>query len=199
MNTSNPTSAFCEHALEPYTRTPLEARGLRRLVLPRGTVEAFVAGAAAGTARGVETCALLSGRLAGGALVVTHCVVPPQRATADACTVLDELAVFAFHDAHDLITLGWIHTHPTQSLFLSSVDLHTTLPFQQLLAEAVAVVVAPRRPPQHALFALTPNGLAALAACTAPGFHRHSEPNLYGTPSHVVFQDGAPTIVDLRT
>lgn len=194
-----PPNALREDALAHYTRTPLGARGLRRLVLPRGTVDAFVACAAAGTARGVETCALLSGRLAGGALVVTHCVVPPQRGSADACAVLDELAVFACHEAHGLITLGWIHTHPTQSLFLSSVDLHTTLPYQQLLAEAVAVVVAPHRRPQHAVFALTPAGLAALAACTATGFHAHTEPALYGTPTHVVLQDGAPTVIDLRT
>ena len=193
-----PPSALCEHALGHFTRTPLAARGLRRLVLPRGTVAAFVACAAAGTARGVETCALLSGRLADGALVVTHLVVPPQRGTADACAVLDELAVFACHEAHGLLTLGWIHTHPTQSLFLSSVDLHTTLPYQQLLAEAVAVVVAPRQPPQHAVFALTPAGLAALAACTATGFHTHTEPALYGTPTHVVLQDGSPTVIDLR-
>jgi hypothetical protein len=26
---------------------------------------------------------------------------------------------------HDLITLGWIHTHPSQKCFLSSIDLHT--------------------------------------------------------------------------
>ena len=35
-------------------------------------------------------------------------------------------------------------THPTQTAFLSSVDLHTHFPYQRLLHEAVAIVVAPK-------------------------------------------------------
>ena len=35
-------------------------------------------------------------------------------------------------------------THPTQTAFLSSVDLHTHYPYQQLMPEAVAVVVSPK-------------------------------------------------------
>lgn len=62
---------------------------------------------------------------------------------------------------NDLITLGWIHvkiekrgtrlhsiarfqTHPTQTAFLSSVDLHTHLPYQMLMAEAIAIVISPK-------------------------------------------------------
>ena len=43
-----------------------------------------------------------------------------------------------------LLTLGWIHTHPTQTCFLSSVDLHTHCGYQSLLDEAVAIVLSPR-------------------------------------------------------
>ncbi|WAQ96090.1 STBPA-like protein [Mya arenaria] len=35
-------------------------------------------------------------------------------------------------------------THPTQTAFLSSVDLHTHYPYQQLMPEAVAIVVSPK-------------------------------------------------------
>ncbi|CAF4394850.1 unnamed protein product, partial [Rotaria magnacalcarata] len=45
---------------------------------------------------------------------------------------------------NNLITLGWIHTHPTQTVFLSSVDLHTHLPYQMLMQEAVAIVISPK-------------------------------------------------------
>ena len=44
---------------------------------------------------------------------------------------------------HELHPTGWIHTHPTQSAFLSSIDVHTQHGYQSLCAEAVAVVCAP--------------------------------------------------------
>lgn len=42
------------------------------------------------------------------------------------------------------VASGWIHTHPRQECFLSSVDLHTHCGFQSLLPEAIAIVCAPR-------------------------------------------------------
>ncbi|CAN0515532.1 unnamed protein product, partial [Ectocarpus sp. 8 AP-2014] len=45
--------------------------------------------------------------------------------------------------SNKLITLGWIHTHPKQDCFMSSVDLHTHCGYQLMLPEAVAVVYAP--------------------------------------------------------
>jgi len=44
---------------------------------------------------------------------------------------------------NDAITVGWIHTHPTQTAFLSSPDLHTQFGYQKLFAEAIAIVCAP--------------------------------------------------------
>jgi hypothetical protein len=37
-----------------------------------------------------------------------------------------------------------LQTHPTQTAFLSSVDLHTHYPYQQLMPEAIAIVVSPK-------------------------------------------------------
>ena len=33
-------------------------------------------------------------------------------------------------DKRSLYPLGWIHTHPTQTCFLSSVDVHTQCGYQ---------------------------------------------------------------------
>ena len=61
-----------------------------------------------------------------------------------------------------LLTLGWIHTHPTQTCFLSSVDLHTHFSYQIMLNEAIAIVLAPTARPDAGIFSLTPVGLQAL-------------------------------------
>lgn len=37
-----------------------------------------------------------------------------------------------------------VQTHPTQTAFLSSVDLHTHCSYQLMLPEAVAIVCAPK-------------------------------------------------------
>lgn len=45
-----------------------------------------------------------------------------------------------------------IHTHPTQSCFMSSLDLHTHASYQVMLAEAVAIVCAPNHDPSFGIF-----------------------------------------------
>ncbi|KAG6814820.1 hypothetical protein H0H87_007211 [Tephrocybe sp. NHM501043] len=55
-----------------------------------------------------------------------------------------EEGVLVFTEGRGLITLGWIHTHPTQSCFMSSVDLHTHSGFEYMLCESFAVVCAPK-------------------------------------------------------
>ncbi|RWV97612.1 hypothetical protein GW17_00039589 [Ensete ventricosum] len=37
-----------------------------------------------------------------------------------------------------------LQTHPTQSCFMSSIDLHTQYAYQILLPEAIAIVMAPK-------------------------------------------------------
>jgi hypothetical protein len=84
-------------------------------------------------------------------------LVPKQTGSSDECTTVNEEEVFDFQDKRDLMTLGklksskhasiprgyrltrpfilnkktgWIHTHPTQSCFMSSLDLHTHASYQ---------------------------------------------------------------------
>lgn len=52
-----------------------------------------------------------------------------------------------------LVFLGrQIHTHPTQSCFMSSLDLHSHASYQVMLAEAVAIVCAPKHNPSFGIF-----------------------------------------------
>ena len=44
--------------------------------------------------------------------------------------MLAEEEIFEVQDSRALYPLGWIHTHPSQTCFLSSVDIHTHCGFQ---------------------------------------------------------------------
>ena len=57
--------------------------------------------------------------------------------------------MFQYQQDNNLMTLGWIHTHPSHDCFLSSVDMHTHMSYQLMLDEAVAVVVAPKVKPKY--------------------------------------------------
>ncbi len=135
---------------------------LRPLRLPADLVPAFLAAAAANTELpngGRETCGLLLGRFQAGAGggeegAVTHLLLPSQAGDACNCELdaTGELQVALATTGAlrgvpaGLAVLGWVHTHPTQSAFLSAPDMHTHAGYQALLREAVAVVVAPRDP-----------------------------------------------------
>ncbi|BGP42697.1 hypothetical protein JCM10449v2_006709 [Rhodotorula kratochvilovae] len=182
---------------------------LRGVVLPARLISHFMhAIAAANTARRVETCGLLLGVLRSGTFHVTHLLIPKQEGTADTCAATHEEETFAFQEERGLMTLGWIHTHPTQSIFLSSLDLHTHAGYQLMLAEAVAVVCAPSAAddePQYGVFRMTdPPGVQAVIQCREEGaFHPHPPLPLYTDVDeeggHCRVEDDAPfECVDLR-
>jgi STAM-binding protein len=89
----------------------------------------------------------LCGRLVSNAFFVSKLVIPEQESTSDTCDTVNEGALFDYCDSENLMTLGWIHTHPTQTCFLSSRDLHTHSGYQVQLAESIAIVCAPRHQP----------------------------------------------------
>ena len=43
---------------------------------------------------------------------------------------LNEEEIFDVQDKRSLYPMGWIHTHPTQTCFLSSIDIHTQCGYQ---------------------------------------------------------------------
>ena len=48
-----------------------------------------------------------------------------QVGTSDTCSTDREEEIWSYCESHGVCVLGWIHTHPSQTAFLSSVDLHT--------------------------------------------------------------------------
>ncbi|CAL8302603.1 unnamed protein product [Lota lota] len=172
--------------------------GLRRVVIPRDLTYRFLLLADSNTTRGIETCGVLCGKLTQNEFLLTHVVVPKQSAGPDFCDMENVEELFSFQDHHNLLTLGWIHTHPTQTAFLSSVDLHTHCSYQLMLPEAIAIVCAPRHN-DTGVFKLTSPGMAEVSACRLKGFHPHSkEPVLFTICKHVVVRDSKISVLDLR-
>jgi len=179
---------------------------LRTVFLPPTLRTTFLNHAHANTARNLETCGILCGTVISNALFISHLVIPDQTSTSDTCDTTEEgdNELFDFCDGNDLLVCGWIHTHPSQSCFLSSRDLHTSSGYQVMLPEAIAIVCAPRQNPDWGIFRLTdPPGLPSVLNCHQKGlFHPHSENNLYTDalrPGHVVEGPGLKfQTVDLR-
>lgn len=120
---------------------------LRTILLPPTLRQKFLDHAASNTQKNLETCGVICGKLMSNALFVSHLVIPEQIATSDTCETVNEVALFEYCEAEDLIVLGWIHTHPTQTCFMSSRDLHTHFGYQMMLAESIAIVCAPSKSP----------------------------------------------------
>ncbi|XVE58792.1 hypothetical protein DITRI_Ditri04bG0197500 [Diplodiscus trichospermus] len=120
-------------------------------------MESFMKLAKSNTDRNLETCGVLAGLL---------------------CQTTNEEEIFEVQDKRSLFPLGWIHTHPTQSCFMSSIDLHTHYSYQIMLPEAVAIVMAPRDGSRkHGIFRLTtPGGMSVIRQCQHRGFHPHDRP-----------------------
>ncbi|KAL2078350.1 hypothetical protein ACEWY4_026035 [Coilia grayii] len=172
--------------------------GLRRVLIPRDLTHCFLLLADSNTARGIETCGVLCGKLTHNEFVLTHVIVPKQSAGPDYCDMENVEELFRYQDRHSLLTLGWIHTHPTQTAFLSSVDLHTHCSYQLMLPEAIAIVCAPKHN-DTGVFRLTSSGMGEVAGCRLKGFHPHSkDPPLFTICRHIVVKDTKTMVLDLR-
>ncbi|KAM6369742.1 STAM-binding protein isoform 2-T3 [Pluvialis apricaria] len=89
-------------------------------------------------------------------------------------------------------------THPTQTAFLSSVDLHTHCSYQMMLPESIAIVCSPKYQ-ETGFFKLTEHGLEEISSCRQKGFHPHSkDPPLFTTCSHVSVVERDVVMMDLR-
>jgi proteasome lid subunit RPN8/RPN11 len=155
----------------PLFEFPELFSGPRRLRVPKSLIDQFALIAHSNTQNGIETCGVLAGKLILNELCITSLIVPKQVGSKDTCNMTHEEQLVQVQDENELLALGWIHTHPTQALFLSSVDVHTQYGFQALLDEAIAVVLAPRYEPNWGVFRL--KRLDAIAKCQLTGFHKH--------------------------
>lgn len=172
--------------------------GIRQLAVPLELCSSFLRLADSNTSRAVETCGILCGKLLRNAFTVTHVIVPKQNGGPDYCDTENEEELFLIQDQYDLITLGWIHTHPTQTAFLSSVDLHTHCSYQLMMPEAIAIVCSPRFN-ETGYFRITDRGMDEISTCKQKGFHPHSkDPPLFTGAGHITVTDDRVTMLDLR-
>lgn len=182
---------------------------LRTIFLPPTLRTTFLRIAHKNTLANLETCGFLGGTLIANAFFVSRLIIPSQTASSDTCEMTNESQLFDYVDSEDLMILGWIHTHPSQTCFMSSRDLHTHAGYQMMLAESIAIVCAPSKGDtthggDWGVYRLTdPPGKKAILSCEQPGiFHPHDVENIYTDalrPGHVVEAKGMEfEVVDLR-
>ncbi|KAK4235890.1 hypothetical protein C8A03DRAFT_46037 [Achaetomium macrosporum] len=159
---------------------------IRPVFLPSTLRQKFLQIAAENTRKGLEMCGMLCGTTVNNALFISHLVIPEQRCTSDTCETENESGMLDFCMNNDLIVIGWIHTHPTQTCFMSSRDLHTQAGHQVMMPESIAIVCAPQYEPSWGIFRLTnPPGLSHILSCQrTETFHQHSVGNLYVEAGH---------------
>eukprot|EP00039_Didymoeca_costata_P009566 m.126852 g.126852 ORF g.126852 m.126852 type:complete len:332 (-) comp14530_c0_seq3:58-1053(-) len=189
---------------------------LRHVVLSPDMVSRFLESASTNSHHNNETCGILLGSMGSDKLTISHLVLPKQKGGLirhsnwglslrsspegpNSCDTLDDMAVFSFAEKNNLMTLGWIHTHPSQTAFLSSVDLHTQFGYQQMLQEAVAVVCSVKYQDSQS-FRLTDQGMQTMRNCKQTGFHPHeSNPPLFEQCQHVIYDRQSQfQVIDMR-
>ncbi|KAA8531284.1 hypothetical protein F0562_005993 [Nyssa sinensis] len=175
------------------------------LHIPVKMLEDFLRLAQENTTKNLETCGVLAGSLKNRVFHITTLIIPKQESTSDSCQTLNEEEIFEVQDKFSLFPLGWIHTHPSQTCFMSSVDLHTHYSYQIMLPEAIAIVMAPTDASSpHGIFHLSdPGGVSIIRNCQQRGFHPHEEPDngspIYEHCSHVYMNGKLKfDVVDLR-
>ncbi|KAL8725916.1 MAG: hypothetical protein Q9166_007044 [cf. Caloplaca sp. 2 TL-2023] len=177
---------------------------LRTIFLPPDLRHRFLSIALPNTRANLETCGILCGTLISNAIFVSKLVIPEQESTSDTCETVNESNLFDYVDGEDLMVLGWIHTHPTQTCFMSSRDLHTHSGYQVMMPESIAIVCAPSKG-DWGVFRLTdPPGMKSVLNCTQSGlFHPHAESNIYTDalrPGHVYEAKGLEfDVIDMRS
>lgn len=184
---------------------PSSSNSFQHLHVPVRLMEDFLRLARENTKKNLETCGVLAGSLKNRVFHITTLIVPKQESTSDSCQTLNEEEIFEIQDKRSLFPLGWIHTHPSQTCFMSSVDLHTHYSYQIMLPEAIAIVMAPTDTASpHGIFHLSdPAGVSVIRKCQQRGFHPHEEPEdgspIYEHCSHVYMNANMKfDIVDLR-
>ncbi|KAH0877133.1 hypothetical protein HID58_064527, partial [Brassica napus] len=162
----------------PHGESSEPSKILRDVHISERLMEDFTELARENTDKDLETCGTLAAFLERGVFYVTTLIIPKQESTANSCQAMNEVDVFSIQNERELYPVGWIHTHPSQGCFMSSVDLHTHYSYQVMVPEAFAIVVAPTDSSRsYGIFKLTdPGGMEVLRGCSETGFHPHKEP-----------------------
>ncbi|CAN0924003.1 AMSH-like ubiquitin thioesterase 2 [Linum grandiflorum] len=156
---------------------------LREVHISARLMDDFLELAKENTQKDLETCGVLGAFLENGTYYVTTLIIPKQEGTSNSCEAKREEEYFNIQNERSLSPVGWIHTHPSQSCFMSSIDLHTHYSYQAMIPEAFAIVMAPTDTSRsYGIFRISdPGGMSVLRQCQEHGFHTHDEP-ADGTP-----------------
>ncbi|KAF1872816.1 hypothetical protein Lal_00015908 [Lupinus albus] len=137
------------------------SKTIRDVHISMRLMEDFLDLAKENTEKDLETCGILGAFLEKGTLYMTTLIIPKQESASSSCQATNEEEVFTILNQRSLFPVGWIHvclptffipwlgsvqdfrTHPSQSCFMSSVDLHTQYSYQVMIPEAFAIVLAP--------------------------------------------------------
>ncbi|KAH7685947.1 Ubiquitinyl hydrolase 1 protein [Dioscorea alata] len=194
-----------EH-LESSCKESSAPRVVQDLHISARLMEEFMQLARTNTDNNLETCGILGAFLKNRTFYVTTLIVPKQESSSNSCQALNEEEIYAVQDQQSLFSVGWIHTHPSQTCFLSSIDLHTQYSYQVMLPEAVAIVMAPTDPARnYGIFRISdPGGINVLKECEERGFHSHRETDdggpIYETCSSVYINPNLRLeVIDLRS
>ncbi|KAK8471940.1 hypothetical protein PHAVU_002G071100 [Phaseolus vulgaris] len=155
------------------------SKSMRDVHISMRLMEDFLDLAKQNTEKDLETCGILGACLEKGTLYMTTLIIPKQESASNSCQATNEEEVFKILNERSLCPVGWIHTHPSQSCFMSSVDLHTQYSYQMMIPEAFAIVLAPNDNIRSCgVFRLVdPEGMNILKNCQETGFHPHKEPD----------------------
>ena len=154
------------------------------------------------TKKGLEIEGILAGEFCESHFQVIHLLILEQKTAPDSWEVEDERQLTNYFTYHPSLTLlGFIHTHPRMTSFLSSVDLHTLRDYACDNKSMVSIVLVPERNTSTA-FVLTNLGHEKLAKCKKKSFHKHNEnvKNWYKEATHALPDEYlAVTLKDFRT
>lgn len=156
-----------------------ESKALKDVHVSAQLMEDFLELARENTNKNLETCGIIGAFQEERVYYVTLLIIPKQESTSDSCQAKCEEEIFFILNERSLFPVGWIHTHPSQSCFMSSIDLHTQYSYQAMVPEAVAIVMAPTdKSREYGIFRICePGGMSVLRECKESGYHPHNEPD----------------------
>ncbi len=95
--------------------------------------------------KGEETAALLIGEEINGDVYIEDIRIGDQKGTAVYVEITQEELIKAAIDISERednkVIVGWIHTHPGLSVFMSATDVNTQLIYQSLYPKAVSIII----------------------------------------------------------
>lgn len=110
---SNNQSKMGTNLMEKEYQASKDNLKLRNVFISIDIISKFLELAKDNSEIGVETCGILGGKETENKFYVTCIILPPQKGNVVTCEVLDEEQLFKIMTTRNLLSIGWIHTHPS--------------------------------------------------------------------------------------